>query len=160
LHERLEQCVANQDFERAGKLRDQIKRLNRISLEQSHLDVVSKAGDLLIVLPGKAANERQIWHLVKGIRWSSIEVSDDRDPEELERSLSQSRRRSRANSSTIAMTHHTVDETSIISRWIRKYGDSDAIIVWDDSLSASQIARVVLDVRPLDPDQLHEQEEE
>ncbi len=74
LHRKLERSAEDQDFERASKLRDQIKRLDRISLEQAHIDAIAKAGDLLIVLPGKLPGARQIWHLVNGVRWSSIRL--------------------------------------------------------------------------------------
>ena len=160
LHRRLEQCVEHQDFERAGRLRDQIKRLDRISLEQAHLDVVAKAGELLLVLPGKAPGSRQVWHLVQGVRWASFDVESTQDVDDLARRLERSRARAKENLEKAAMTHHTVDEASIISRWIRKYGGSEAIIPWRASTPVAEVARTALDVQPLDPDEILEEEDE
>lgn len=160
LHRRLEKCVEDQDFERAGKLRDQIKRLDRISLEQAHLDVVAGAGELLIVLPGRSAGSRQIWHMVNGVRWSSFELDTIDDVEGLASRLDRSRARARLATDATAMTHHTVDEASIISRWIRKYGNAEAFVSWDRDTSARAIAQEVVRVAPLDPDRTEEDEGE
>ena len=162
LHRRLERAAADQDFERAGKLRDQIKRLDRISLEQAHLDSVAKAGELVIVLPGANPGGRQIWHLVSGVRWASFEVEPERAVEDLAIRLERSRARARARQAgtSLAMTHHTVDEASIISRWIRKYGDSEAFIHWDSTVDSRTIATAAMRVRPLDTDTTESEEDE
>ncbi len=159
LHERLEQCVEDQDFERAGKLRDQIKRLDRISLEQAHLDVVAKAGELLIVLPSQRPGARQVWHMVNGVRWASIEVESDATVDRLAGRLAASRARAGRARLETAMTHHTVDEASIISRWIRKYGNAEAFVPWHATVAAADIAGVVLETRPLNTDDIQELEE-
>ena len=152
LQQRLESAASNQDFERAKKLRDQIQRLNRLTFEQAHIDVVAKAGDLLIVLPSKIARCRQVWHLVNGVRWASHEIADDADPSSVADRLERSRQRSRNPRSPVVMNHHTVDEASLISRWVRNYGERDAIVRWNPDTTAETIAKIVMSVRPLDPD--------
>ena len=160
LHGRLESAAADQDFERAGKLRDQIKRLGRVSLEQAHLDVVAKAGELIIVLPGGDPRGRQIWHLVSGVRWASFDVEPECGIDDIADRLERSRDRAGLAASSLAMTHHTVDEASIISRWVRKYGQSDAIIHWERAVDPTSIAKVALEVTPLDTDSFDIEEEE
>ena len=160
LHRRLEQAAAAQDFERASRLRDQIKRLDRLSLEQAQLDVVAKIDHLLIVLPGREAGQRQVWHLVRGVRWASLELGGTAESDDLAARLESSRTRSERQRDLVAMTHHTVDEASIISRWIRKYGDSDAFIRWNDGLTAADAAKRILAAEPLNPDSIDERGDE
>ncbi|CAN5811416.1 DEDD exonuclease domain-containing protein [soil metagenome] len=152
LHRRLEQAAASHDFERASRLRDQIKRLDRLSLEQAQLDVIGKIDRLLVVLPAREGADRQVWFLVRGVRWASFEIEDGTTAAALARRLETARSRAEEYDEPVAMTHHTVDEASIISRWVRKYESSDAIIRWDNGLSADEVAERLLIVDPLDPD--------
>ncbi len=153
LHGRLEKAAATQDFERAGKLRDQIQRLGRIALEQANLDVLAKAGQILLVLPGKSRAERQIWYLCRGIRWAAFEVVSGEKAVDLADRLDRARHRAAEFGDWVNMTHHTVDEASITSRWVRNYSTSDAIIRWSSETPAREIAELALIVTPLDPDQ-------
>ncbi|MEZ4572110.1 MAG: exonuclease domain-containing protein [Thermomicrobiales bacterium] len=118
IHAKLEQAAENQDFERARKLRDQIKRLDRLSLEQGKLDVVARAGHLLIVLPGREGFSAQVWYLVRGV---SMHALISRRESTFAISPDGSRRfgNGRSDRMSLSMTHHTVDEASIYLRWIR-----------------------------------------
>jgi excinuclease UvrABC nuclease subunit len=160
LHERLERAATLQDFERAGKLRDQIRRLDRISLEQAHINVLADAGHLLIVLPGLRANSRQVWHLYRGVRWATYDVAVGEAVEALAARLERSRARAEVSGQSVVMTHHTVDEASITSRWVRKYSTADAVVQWQPGITAEELAGRLLAVAPLDPDVLDDDDEE
>jgi predicted GIY-YIG superfamily endonuclease len=160
LHERLERAATLQDFERAGKLRDQIRRLDRISLEQAHINVLADAGHLLIVLPGLRANSRQVWHLYRGVRWATYDVAGGESEDALAARLERSRARAEFRGESVVMTHHTVDEASITSRWVRKYSTADAVVQWQSGISVGELAGRLLAVTPLDPDVLDDDDEE
>jgi DNA polymerase III epsilon subunit family exonuclease len=153
LHARLERAADVQDFERAGKLRDQIRRLERLTLEQAHLDIVAKAGHLLIVLPGRNATPRHVWYLVNGVRWAALDVPDGECVETLAERLGSVRIRSERSRSMLAMSHHTVDEASIIARWVRKYTPASGVIEWEPGVAPREIAELVLAAEPLNPDE-------
>ncbi|HLT18106.1 MAG TPA: exonuclease domain-containing protein [Thermomicrobiales bacterium] len=158
LHERLERAARMQDFERASKLRDQIRRLDRITLEQAHIDIVAKAGHLLLVLPGRDPGCRQVWHLYRGVRWASFDIEPADALDDVAARLRRSRERAEAMGESVVMTHHTVDEASITSRWVRKYGDAEAVIHWGTEQDPREIAAQVLVATPLDPDELDAEE--
>ena len=160
LHERLERAARLQDFERASRLRDQIRRLDRITLEQAQIDVLAKAGHLLLVLPGRAAGARQAWHLYRGVRWASFDILPEDTVEDVARRLRRSRERAESMGASVVMTHHTVDEASIVARWVRKYADTDAVIHWVPELDPREVAARVLVATPLDPDELDAEEAE
>jgi predicted GIY-YIG superfamily endonuclease len=160
LHARLERAAAVQDFERAGRLRDQIRRLESVSLEQAHIDSVAKAGRLVVVLPGREPGSRQIWYLVNGVRWAALDVSNGEPQAELAERLERICARVERRSSAPVMTHHTVDEASIIARWVRKYSPTSGVIEWEDVIGAQEIASRVMAADPLDPDELGGEEDE
>jgi DNA polymerase III subunit epsilon len=120
LHRKLEQTVETLDFERAARLRDQIQRIEALSLEQQRLDTVRQHTHALLVLPGASPRCREVWYLLRGQRWAQLRVEDDCSIDDLAARLSAIRSRAEVHGASFVPNHHAVDEMSILARWMRK----------------------------------------
>lgn len=144
LHRKLEQTVATLDFERAVRVRDQIKRIEALSLEQQRLDGARRYTHALLVLPSAAPASREVWYLLMGQRWAQLTVADSSSAESLVPRLAVVHRRAVTGKSSLAPGHHSVDEMSILSRWMRKTPEHPALIPLGNDVDFICIARKVL----------------
>jgi excinuclease UvrABC nuclease subunit len=146
LHRRLEDTVRTLDFERAAKLRDQILRVDRLVLEQVRLNEAARHGEALLVLNGATPGTREVWYLVRGQRWAALTVEDASSAQTLARRLAPIAARARSALVSVVPNHHSVDEMSLIARWMRKTPDHDALIPIAEESDFERLAQRILSV--------------
>jgi DNA polymerase III epsilon subunit family exonuclease len=127
LQRQLEAAAERLDFERAARLRDQLRRAQQIVLHQQLLDEALEIGNVLIVTPSPEPGARELLMVVRGRLWASIRAgSEDSDTGvagRLERSW---RRAQRAPGEMIAQD--MLDQIYILARWLRKHAGHPAIL--------------------------------
>jgi hypothetical protein len=146
LHRKLEQTVEVLDFERAARLRDQVRRIDALSLEQQRIDGACRFTHALLVLPGASQGSREVWYLLRGQRWAQMRIDNNDGIAEIERRLHEVRSRAESHRATFVPNHHAVDEMSILARWMRKTPDHPALISLDGPASLHDVVRQVLAV--------------
>jgi hypothetical protein len=146
LHEKLTDAARHQNFERAAKLRDQITRLDHLALEQAQLDSAALTGHALLVLPGAEAGVREVWYLLRGQRWAQLSLDATMNARDVADRLRPIRERALQAELGILPHHHSVDETSIIQRWLQRTPEHPAYIPWPPEASCGALALRVLSV--------------
>ncbi len=150
LHSKLEKTVTTLDFERAARLRDRIRQVERLANEQHMLDGAGRYEHALLVLPSTMSKSREVWYLLKGRRWAQLTVSHNERPKGLATRLEPITDRAHLGMDAFVPDHHAVDEMSILARWMRKTPEHPALISLDDR-SLIDAARMVLAVDLTDP---------
>ncbi|HEX5164276.1 MAG TPA: UvrB/UvrC motif-containing protein, partial [Thermomicrobiales bacterium] len=133
LHAKLQETVTTLDFERAARLRDRIRQVERLAHEQHLLDGAGRYQHALLVLPSLETDERQVWYLLKGRRWAQLVVADTESPATLAERLEPIAQRARQGAAAFVPDHHAVDELSILARWMRRTPEHPALIGLDDA---------------------------
>lgn len=133
LHTKLEGTVETLDFERAARLRDQIKRVESLARQQRQLDEVTAHTHALLVLPGVEAGARELWYLLNGRRWAQLTFLDSDQPNKLMERLATIVERACVAQPNFVVDHHAVDEVAILGRWMRKTPNHPALIPIDTS---------------------------
>jgi DNA polymerase III epsilon subunit-like protein len=145
LHAKLEETVTTLDFERAARLRDRIRQVERLAGEQHLLDGAGRYQHALLVLPSHEPDRREVWYLLKGRRWAQLSVDHDERRERLAERLAPIRERATEGADTFVPDHHAVDELSILARWMRRTPDHPALISLDEC-GVEEAARLALAV--------------
>jgi len=145
LHSKLEETVTTLDFERAARLRDRIRQVERLAGEQHLLDGAGRYQHALLVLPSQTDERREVWYLLKGRRWAQLSVENGEAPARLAERLEPIRERAIAGAGAFIPDHHAVDELSILARWMRRTPDHPALISLDDR-EVFEAARLALAV--------------
>lgn len=146
LHTKLEGTIASLDFERAARLRDQIKRVESLARQQQQLDDVTRQPHAVLVLPSVAEGSREVWYLVNGRRWAQLTVQNSESPMTLAARLSPVVERAVAAQASFTVDHHAVDEVSIVGRWMRKTPSHPALIPLNDVEDLARIGDLILRV--------------
>lgn len=148
LHKRLlgelENAATRLDFERAERLRKDIRSVTTIIEEQARLREAERLHNLLLVLPSAEPDCREVLLVLKGRRWAQLRTrrvrSWERDAAETDaddrvvslfptggegegtlRDLADRIEASFARAAasfTIELDHHAIDEASILNRWL------------------------------------------
>jgi DNA polymerase III epsilon subunit family exonuclease len=145
LHGKLQETVTTLDFERAARLRDRIRQVERLAHEQHLLDGAGRYQHALLVLPSTEPDEREVWYLLKGRRWAQLTVADAETPVSLADRLEPISQRARQGAAAFVPDHHAVDELSILARWMRRTPEHPALIGLDDR-DLLDAARLVMNV--------------
>ena len=132
LHTKLEDTVTTLDFERAARLRDRIRQVERLAQEQHLLDGAGRYQHALLVLPSPESDKREVWYLLKGRRWGQLTVDRAECPEWLAARIEPIAARARLGTDAFVPDHHAVDELSILARWMRRSPEHPALISLDD----------------------------
>ncbi len=146
LHRQLEKTVETLDYERAARIRDQITRLERLSLEHATLADAAGTGHALLVLAAARPFEKTIWYLVNGRRWAQLNVTADESPEEIASRLEQVRRRAFSSANTFVADNYSVDELITIWRMFQKNPEHEGYRDWNNGENARELATWVLAV--------------
>jgi excinuclease ABC subunit C len=145
LHARLQETVTTLDFERAARLRDRIRQVERLAGEQHLLDGAGRYEHALLVLPSPEPERREVWYLLKGRRWAQLSVDNDERPGKLAERLAPIHERATEGVNGFVPDHHAVDELSILARWMRRTPDHPALISLDQR-ELDEAARLALSV--------------
>ncbi|MEX2314737.1 MAG: exonuclease domain-containing protein, partial [Thermomicrobiales bacterium] len=146
LHSKLHDTVSTLDFERAARLRDRIKQVERLAHEQHILDGAGRHQHALLVLPSPESGQREVWYLLRGRRWAQLTVAGDERPDALAARLAPIAERARGGCHAFVPDHHAVDELSILSRWMRRTPEHPALISLDGERDLADAAREALAV--------------
>jgi excinuclease UvrABC nuclease subunit len=151
LQRQLEAAADQLDFERAARLRDQLRRAQQIVLHQQLLDQALDIGNVLIVTPSPEPGARELLMVVRGRLWARIragaEDADSKVAGRLERSW---RRAQQVPDGMIAQD--MLDQMYILARWLRKHAGHPGILPLRPAPDDWQL--VVRAARALDASQL------
>ncbi|MFW6073945.1 MAG: exonuclease domain-containing protein [Chloroflexota bacterium] len=146
LHERLAHASAMTDFERARRIRDQIRRLTILVRDHQRVQDLKRYPHALLVLPGVNNREREVWYLLQGQRWGQLTAGPE-SPSDLAERLQPIRDRALDGEKDVVDHHHTIDESSLIWRWLNQNPDHDGFIAWGGDDDALEVAERVLSAR-------------
>jgi len=130
----LEEASARMDFERASKLRNDLRQVNAIVNAQRQLRDAEDHRYFLLVQPSADAGCREVFLITGGKIWAQLRV-DRTDSVGLAKRLSTSWERMQRTRLPL-VNHNTVDETNILMRWLARNDGHPAVLPIDDELSA------------------------
>ncbi|MDI3341077.1 MAG: exonuclease domain-containing protein [Sphaerobacter sp.] len=131
LHRQLAECAERLDFERAGRLRDRMRRVQQLVLSQQLLDETAQTGTVLIVTPSPEPGARELLLVVQGRLWAQIRAGADEDAATVAARLARSWERAHA-APLPPVDQDSLDEVFILGRWLRKHAGHPAIIPLHD----------------------------
>jgi len=150
----LESAAERLDFEKAARLRRDLRSVTTIIDEQTRLREAERLHNLLLVLPSADPDCREVMVVVRGRRWAQVRTSrvpswerettpvseGDRlmaihpvggEGDSVLRDLSARLERVLSRSKQappVELDHHAVDEASILNRWLFKHAGHPALI--------------------------------
>lgn len=131
IQRQLAEAAEQLDFERAGRLRDRLRRVQQLILSQQILDEAAGRGNQLIVTPSIDLTGRELLLVIRGRLWAQIRVkADDPDSAVIAR-LEASWARS-TQFTVPAVDHDSLDQVHILERWLRKHTGHPAVLTLDD----------------------------
>lgn len=130
---RLRKSVARNDFERAARLRDRMRRAESIARQQWKIEEASRHAHALLVMPDVTPDSRSLWYLLRGRRWAQLQLpthvgGGDGDADDLRERLDAVILRARRAEHRFEPDHHAVDELAILARWLRKTPNHPALL--------------------------------
>ncbi len=141
----LEEASAKMDFERASKLRNDLRQVTAVVDAQRQLREAADHSNLLLVQPSVAPGCREIMFVVGGRLWAQIRA-DRSNPGMLADRLEVSHGRIPAGGLP-PISHDVIDETNILLRWLSRNDGHPAILPLDFGSSSpdwADLARVAL----------------
>jgi DNA polymerase III epsilon subunit family exonuclease len=138
----LEEAAARLDFERARRLRNDLRCLQQIVWTQRSLRQATEHHTLLLVLPSAQPNHIEIKLIVRGRPWAQLRVCRDESVPSLIERLDRSW--SRLTVTQIdPIDHDSVDEAHILNRWLARNWEHPAVlpIASFDNPDWSELAR-------------------
>jgi excinuclease UvrABC nuclease subunit len=113
----LEDAATRLDFEKAAKIRQDLLSVQSITAAQRRLREAIEANNLLVVLPGASAGERDLLVVASGRIWARYRLGTDEAPEAVARRMRQSWERLRRHG-PLFVDHDHVDETNLLGKWL------------------------------------------
>ncbi|CAA9580300.1 MAG: Excinuclease ABC subunit C [uncultured Thermomicrobiales bacterium] len=126
----LEDAAARLDFERAAKLRNDLRTVTQVVAAHRALREAAETQTLLLVLPAPDPAEREVVLVAGGRRWAQVRA-DRGDPPDLAWRLARAWDRYRASGHP-PLDHDTVDEANILNRWLYHNAGHPAILPLGD----------------------------
>ena len=149
----LEAAAERQDFERAAKLRDDLKTVTHVVDAHRVMREAIETHTLLLVLPSTAASSREVLLVCAGRLWAQVRASRD-EPAILAARLSEAWSRYRQLGIT-PLDQHSVDDANILNRWLHQHAGQPCILPVRDTgvVEWTDLASVALgmDDDALDP---------
>ena len=127
---RLQESVARNDFERAARLRDRMRRAESIARQQWKIEEAARHAHALLVMPDVMPGSRSLWYLLRGRRWAQLQLPSHAgrgDADDLCERLDAVVLRARRAEHRFEPDHHAVDELAILARWLRKTPNHPAL---------------------------------
>ena len=141
----LEDASARMDFERASKLRNDLRQVTAVVNAQRQLREAADHSNLILVQPSADSACREIMFVVGGRLWAQLRA-DRSDPVTLASRLAACHDRIPA-AGLPPISHDIIDETNILLRWLSKNDGHPAILPLDlasGDLEWPELARVAL----------------
>lgn len=123
----LEAAAARLDFERAARLRRDLLQVNGVVAAQRRLREAREFHTLLIVLPAAEAGCREVVLIVQGRPWARFLTGTATEQDDLPSRLVAAWARL-PTGNAVQMDHDTLDECSIIHRWLYQHSGHPTII--------------------------------
>jgi DNA polymerase III epsilon subunit-like protein len=123
----LEEAAARLDFERARRLRNDLRQLQLIVATQRALRQATEQHTLLLVLPSAHEDHVEIKLIVRGRPWAQFRVSRDDSIDSLVKRFDRSWERLTATEPP-SIDHDSVDEAHILNRWLARNWDHPAVL--------------------------------
>ena len=130
LRTEIESAAARLDYESARKIRHDIQTLDAIASQQRMITAAERDRCMLLVLPAASCDSREILVIAQGRRWAQLRVSHDSASSDLAKRLATVWDRF-ATAPAAPVDHQSIDEMSIISRWLYRHRSSAAIVEID-----------------------------
>lgn len=127
LHDQLETCARELDFEKARRLRNSINLMQSLIGAHCRLKEADEQHAMVVVQPGLQVGSRNVMLIVRGRTWSSFTIECTTTSEDLSERLERSWERFQAVGLT-AIDHQTLDDVTILCRWIARAGSAPCII--------------------------------
>ena len=126
----LEQAAQRLDFERARKLRNDLRAVETVISAQRQWRAWDARHTLLLVLPSAAAGSIEVMMVVRGRQWGQLRVDRRPSPADLADRLARSWERY-LQAGLPALDHASIDETNILNRWLFRNWGHPAILPFD-----------------------------
>jgi len=123
----LEEAAARLDFERARRLRSDLRQLQQVVATQRSLRQATERHTLLLVLPSAHADHIEVMLVVRGLPWSRFRVSRTETIEITAGRLEQSWTRLQATTLQ-PVDHYSLDEAHILNRWLARNWEHPAVL--------------------------------
>jgi len=140
---RLEDAATNLDFERAERLRREIRQVATVVSSQRRLREAVERATCLVILPSAEPDAREILLVHAGRAWAQVRARDAEGPDMLAGRLLRCWQRLTA-AGTLRLDHDSVDEAYLLHRWLsHATGTPGMIAVGDDPDWADLAARAL-----------------
>ncbi|MEA2527351.1 MAG: polymerase subunit epsilon [Thermomicrobiales bacterium] len=123
----LEDAAARLDFERARRLRNDLRQLQQVVSTQRSLREATERHTLLLVLPSAIADHVEVMLVVRGRPWAQLRVARSDAIEHVAGRLDQSWTRLEATGA-LPIDHDSVDEAHILNRWLARNWNHPAVV--------------------------------
>lgn len=123
----LEEAAARLDFERARRLRNDLRQLQQVVVTQRALRQATEHHTLLLVLPSAQADHLEISLIVRGRPWARFRVARGDSVASLVERLDRSWARLIATD-VPPIDHDSVDEAHILNRWLARNWDHPSVL--------------------------------
>lgn len=148
--EQLETAAVELNYERARKLRNNVQLLQNLVGAHRRLKAAEEENTLAIAQPGVDPDTIEVMIVVRGQLWSSHVLALHDDATHVAQRLATSWAR-RARAPHRPLDHLTLDDVSILNRWIAKMDGSPCLIRFEiDAPYWDSVAACVLSLRPED----------
>lgn len=123
----LEDAAEKLDFERAEKLRRDLRQVNAVVGAQRRLREAVETQTLVLVLPSAEAGAREVLLVAGGRLWCQLRASRGAGAEDVARRLGASWGRM-GERAAAPIDQDSVDETNILHRWLYQHAGHPAIV--------------------------------
>jgi DNA polymerase-3 subunit epsilon len=147
----LAEAATQLDFERAGRLRDRLRRVQQLILSQQMLDEAAGRGNQVIVTPSVEPAARELMLIIRGRLWAQIRVDDGSRDSHLVKRLEAIWERSQ-QFPVAPVDHDSLDQVHILERWLRRHDGHPAVLPLE---SEPDWRKILLAARSLTTDQLN-----
>ena len=143
----LEDAAATLDFERAERLRRELRVAETVVKSQRRIRSAIEHGCCVAVLPSSADGAREVLLVTRGKLWAQFRVADDDDPEKLATRLERSWLRY-LSCDPGELDHDTVDEAHLLMRWLVRLEGTGSHQQVDEDTDWRSLASAILTIPP------------
>jgi excinuclease UvrABC nuclease subunit len=158
----LEEAAEKLDFEKAEKLRRELRDAGAVVGSQRRIREATETGRCLLVLPAEAQGERDLLLIAGGRIWAQLRMGTEDGRTDFGGRLLRSWERLRA-AGLPTIDHDSVDEAHILHRWLVRQGRLPGLIRLSDEPNWEAVVDAILALRdedlPVDFRRLEEMDE-
>ncbi len=145
----LEEAAEKLDFEKAERLRRELRHAGTVVGSQRRIREAMETGNCLLVLPAAGAGERDLLLIAGGRIWAQVRTRTGEAPAAVVARLERSWQRLQCRGLP-AIDHDSVDEAHILHRWLLRQGRLPGLIRLGDDPDWSDVVRTMRAIRDED----------